>query len=412
MKRFIAAILTVALIIGCMGTVSAAGGRTKKSINGEEYLRINKDTVIANVDYKAVDPNEFNRLFVWALNGNPNDEGSGKNYPAKNIKITFKNCTFDGVPVYVSTQCLKGNLTLEVKNCTFKNMPDSTAFTSTAQNLIFNNNTVVNCRSGLNTATARDPGWSWSTYAGVTYGITSFTARNNTFKNVARFGIQLSNDMTELDELNITGNRIANTSFIVGSSFMRIHNTLRIPQNVFGGIRENEFSNIDDVFDVDCNGGTPKYVNTKPNGKTSKTTITYDSLMPLNNPTIITANADPTYVVVIPSSVDFGDLDKRMPRQEKDFPVSVQNALIEERSAIIVRNVTTDMNMRNENGQGSKKLPFELEEDVFEFHQEALEDTEETYITKISCEPSDLVAAGDYKGYLTFSVTYAEEYLG
>lgn len=412
MKRILAAILTLALMAGCISAVSAADGRTLQEIDGQVFLRTSEDIVISNVDYKAVDPTVFNRLFVWALNGNPNDESSGKNYPAKDIKITFKNCTFNGVPVYVSTQCLKGNLTLEVRNCTFRNIPDTTAFTSTAQTLIFNNNTIVNCRSGLNTATARDPGWDWPSYQGVTYGITSFTAKNNTFKNITRFAIQLSNDMTELDELNITGNRVDNSSFIVGTSFIQIHDTLRIPQNVFGGIRENSFSNVDDVFYVDCDGGKPKYIITRPNGSTYESTITYDSLMPLNNPTIITANADPTYVVVIPSSVDFGTLDKRMPRQEKDFPISVQNALIEERSAIIVQNITKDMSMLNENGLGFKKFPFGLEEDYFVFYQEVLEDSEETYTTKIFCDPADLIAAGDYKGYLTFEVTYAQEYLG
>ncbi|HHW46858.1 MAG TPA: hypothetical protein GXX17_08150 [Clostridiales bacterium] len=409
MQKILAAFLTFVLIVGCISTVSA-DSRALQEINGEVYIRTNEDLVIANVDYKAVDPTVFNRLFVWALNGP--DEGSGKNLPPKDIKITFKNCTFDGVPVYVSTQCLKGNLTLEVKNCTFRNIPNMTAFTSTAQTLIFNNNTIVNCRDGLNTATARDPGWDWPSYEGVTYGITSFTANNNTFKNITRFAIQLSNDMTQLEELSITGNKVNNSSFIVGSSFIKIHNTLRIPKNVFGGIRENSFNNVDDVFYVDYSNGKPKYIVRKPNGSTSESTITYDSLMPLNNPTIVTANADPTYVVVIPANVDFGTLDKRMPRQEKEFTISVENALIEERSAILVENITKDMNMYNENGYGSKKLPFGLEEEFFAFYQEKLEDSEETYTTKIFCDPAKLVAAGDYKGYLTFSVTYALEYLG
>ncbi len=126
----------------------------------------------------------------------------------------------------------------------------------------------------------------------------------------------------------------------------------------------------------------------------------------------VTANADVSYIVVIPSSVDFGTINKGMDAQSKDFVVAVEDALIEDGASITVQNTTSDMTMKDKDGAGSETLAFTLAQDaapdngIFTFAQADLTDGEEAIESSVSCVPADLTAAGSYKGYMTFDVSY------
>ena len=115
----------------------------------------------------------------------------------------------------------------------------------------------------------------------------------------------------------------------------------------------------------------------------------------------VTANADVTYTVIIPASVDFGTINKSMGTQTKPFAVSVENALFEYGHGIKVTNTTDDeyMVMRDGNGTGTRNtLAFDLSAESFSFAGDG------TQTGSVSCEPSQLTAAGSYKGYMTFSI--------
>ncbi len=140
----------------------------------------------------------------------------------------------------------------------------------------------------------------------------------------------------------------------------------------------------------------------------------------ITTPSDVTANADVTYMVVIPSSVDFGTINKGMDEQTKDFVVAVEDALIDYGASITVENTTENMIMKDKDGTGDKELAFTLAQDaapdngVFTFTQEMLAEVEEGvkefgeafFASSVSCEPSALTAAGSYKGYMTFEVSY------
>lgn len=130
------------------------------------------------------------------------------------------------------------------------------------------------------------------------------------------------------------------------------------------------------------------------------------------NPSEVTASADISYVVVIPETIDFGKVDKSMETAEQPFTVQVTDALLEEGASITVKNITAaeDMVMKNKDGAGTKTLPFELAQadGLFTFTQAELEATGQQSIeSSVTCSPKqDLKAAGSYKGYMTFEVTY------
>lgn len=122
----------------------------------------------------------------------------------------------------------------------------------------------------------------------------------------------------------------------------------------------------------------------------------------------VAANADIAYMIVITPSVDFGTIDRSMVTQIKDFVVAVEDALIEDGASISVENTTTDMNMKDKDGAGSELLAFTLAQPggLFTFVQADLTNGEQSITSSVSCEPSELDAAGSYKGYMTFEVSY------
>ena len=126
----------------------------------------------------------------------------------------------------------------------------------------------------------------------------------------------------------------------------------------------------------------------------------------------VTANADVSYMVVIPSSVDFGTIYKSMDAQSRQFIVAVEDALIEDGSSISVENTTAAMTMKDKDGAGSEELAFTLAQDeapvngVFMFAQTDLIDGTESIGSSVGCIPANLTAAGSYKGYMMFEVSY------
>ncbi len=133
----------------------------------------------------------------------------------------------------------------------------------------------------------------------------------------------------------------------------------------------------------------------EPNVSSTNITVT------VTNPgTEVTANAGITYTVIIPASVDFGTIYKSMPEQSKAFPITVQDALLEEGKKITVVNATAAMAMKDNNGAGSNSLAFALSQNTFDFTADG------TANATVSCTPADLQKAGSYKGTMTFSVSY------
>ena len=143
----------------------------------------------------------------------------------------------------------------------------------------------------------------------------------------------------------------------------------------------------------------------------------------ITTPSDVTANADVTYMVVIPSSVDFGTIYKSMDTQSEPFAVAVEDALIDHGASITVENTTENMTMKDKDGTGDNELAFTLAQDaapdngVFTFTQEMLAEVvegvkefgEAFFASSVSCEPENLTAAGSYKGYMTFEVSYNAE---
>ena len=219
-------------------------------------------------------------------------------------------------------------------------------------------------------------------------------------------GLSITNSVISGGGRTGTGTGFGNAMYIYMTSndFNRIHfnNTvLQLgtgPANVYGGSALYDTKGREEEVITQTTGGNVTYA---PGG-----------MLIVGDPpagtqgTVVRANADVTYTVVIPASVNFGTINKSMSQQSRDFIVSVQNAFIKAGATIKVANTTTSMVMKDNNGTGTVELPFQLTPPTatgFVFSGNG------SITGHVTCNPStDLTAPGSYKGFMTFSVTYTE----
>ena len=125
--------------------------------------------------------------------------------------------------------------------------------------------------------------------------------------------------------------------------------------------------------------------------------------------TEVTAAVNPTYMIVIPSSVNFGTLLKNSGLIERDFDVEAKGVLIDSNGSINV-SVAGPFKMWDVNGTGSVPLAYALKNanqpipeagGLFaNFKGDHIEEG------MISVNTVDITAAGSYQGTMTFTITY------
>lgn len=139
-----------------------------------------------------------------------------------------------------------------------------------------------------------------------------------------------------------------------------------------------------------------------------------------NGHTQVIADANPDYMIVIPRTVNFGELNRSQPEQNHDFWIRIENAVMDDGAVITVNlDESTDMNMYDKGGEGQVPLAFRLSSEekggvepgqtYCTFTIEDVENDENLTAVKdgtVSCTPADLRAAGSYRGWMTYAITY------
>ena len=139
-----------------------------------------------------------------------------------------------------------------------------------------------------------------------------------------------------------------------------------------------------------------------------------------NGHTQVIADADPDYMIVIPRTVNFGELNRSQPEQDHEFWIRIENAVMDDGAVITVNlDESTDMNMYDKGGEGQVPLAFRLSSDEMgsvepgdtycTFTIEDVENVDDLTAVKdgtVSCTPADLRAAGSYRGWMTYAITY------
>jgi len=123
--------------------------------------------------------------------------------------------------------------------------------------------------------------------------------------------------------------------------------------------------------------------------------------------TEVTAAVEPSYIVVIPPSVDFGVLQKDTGTKEKPFPVEAKNLVLEQNCCIDVK--VSSINSMND-GYGNL-LAYMLKNsvpDVVTTGTFATFFVPRTETGSVSVDTDAISKAGAYKGTMTFNISYVK----
>ena len=335
---------------------------------------------------------------------------------AGNETILFENLTF-GPGIVLDLGCAGGKIIL--KNCTF----NGTAFNSggeylytgtlNASEVVLDGNTINGAYRGFNIR----PGTISPrlTATGNVFNLTPIVPDGSAAENEKNVGVQLSGDGNPWP---------ANCATVIGNTFQNVTTALRL---------HSAFKVVSDLgtqtlltFQDNTLINTFEGVGLHPS-MSAENVLKYTSLLEtnavisgntVNRQTEVKATVDPTYIVVIPSAVNFGKLNKGMADQVKPFSVSIQNALLGENAGVQI-SVNSGFTMKS----GTYTLGYALynlatggdplsTNSVFcTFGSAAMpigNDMGATVTGRAGCKPSQLQGAGNYADAMTFTITYLE----
>ena len=125
--------------------------------------------------------------------------------------------------------------------------------------------------------------------------------------------------------------------------------------------------------------------------------------------TDVTAGVDPSFMIIIPAAVDFGDLQKNTGFSAQSFPVEAVDVVIEPGYQIDV-SVTSPFVMKDMNGAGTVELPYALFDEATTqiltgqtfaaFAADRVEDG------AVQVDTSLITTPGSYKGTMDFTIAY------
>lgn len=299
--------------------------------------------------------------------------------PDMSNDMLIENCTFqNGAFLYIGDSDHEKKVT--IKNCTFINKED-TGYACTirgASEVKLIDNKVINCVRAFNI---------------YSFGKTSVMATGNTIEITTRdipelvkkIGIQFAGGTWSPEQTDIYGNTFTNAYMA-----LRLHDGFK--------------GNIDLGRNIYDKCTMP--IGIDPDTEPENLDALNDALRNVTQAqdTEVTAEADPTFIVTIPASVDFGKINKHMDTQDKDFDVTISNAFIEDNAAISISAGEGPFAMKN--SSGNYELEFTLSKTSFGFDLEDLINGSATQTLTASCDPSSLTAAGSYKGTITFAIGY------
>jgi hypothetical protein len=363
-------------------------------IDGDGRAFDSNTLTIKNITFDKSGAMLTDHIYIIDTDTVPNRTTSEKVY-AHNV--TIEDCTFVGDDSGEYTYAIQagksgGNTAFNtvIRNCTFSNV--GCAIQARSNGLTLENVTATNVRAGIN----------------------SLNSSNITLKNVkiyaSEYALRVGEDSGDavLQSFSIEGCVLSSGSTDPTKSAIVLRASTQGDINIESSDIYGYVYNASDDVTVTTNDvywGTSDPFTGFSEGQLIRNN---DAQTPHWLDSEVKAKADIAYTIVITPTVDFGTIDRSMGTLKKDFIVTVEDALIEDDARITVQNTTKDMFMRDKDGVGNETLAFTLEQPngLFTFTQEDLADGKESINSKVKCDTTKLRAAGSYKGYMLFTVSY------
>ena len=134
------------------------------------------------------------------------------------------------------------------------------------------------------------------------------------------------------------------------------------------------------------------------------------TVLPLiaNDETLVKAGVDPTFMIIIPTAVDFGTLAKNDGTKTKAFDVAASGVLIEDGSQIQV-SVVSGFVMKDKDGAGNIELAYVLNNAQGQVSTAAVFANfveNRTEGGTVTVDTAAITKAGSYKGTMVFGISY------
>lgn len=317
--------------------------------------------------------------------------------------VTIQGCSFIGDKSGINTVAVRvgeagGNTAYNttIKNCTFTQL--HSIVQARCQGLIMDTVTGTNVISGINAANSSNITLKNVKIYAVKYGFrlgeSSGTAENGDIK-ISNCVLSASAPSAS-DEATIMIRASSKADILITSS------------DIFGNV-VNLSSNsltltLDDVYlSGDISGFKPSQAITQTNALTVP--------HPSQTATEVKASVNPSYIIVIPASVNFGSLILGSGEITKEFDVTAQGLVIENGMKVKV-SVTSDFEM--EDAAASSKLAYKLYNSASGGNPFAANESTEfasftesdTHDGRVTVNTNIIKTAGSYQDTMTFSISY------
>lgn len=336
---------------------------------------------------------------VPSENVNQTFDGNVQVVPPNGSEVVFDNCDFiNGARLYIDN----GNgSNVTIKNCRFSGAVDGeynyACTIRNAGNVIIENNTVNGSWRAFNVSIYSSA--SKLTMTGNNITLTTITDPVKAEKNV---GIQINGGNWVGENITIAGNIFENAT-----TAFRLHNSFAFATG-----------HTDDVINLGLNTQTncANYIGKDPDPEstTADQQAAVDlalSNIDIDGDTDVTAAVDPSYMIIIPPSVNFGTL-------VKGHGVITRNFIVEARDVIIGNGAKVKVTVASSflMNDGTTTNPKELAYSLYNASGTVLDGANNVFAEfdaantqsngHVTVDTNAITAAGSYQGTMTFTITY------
>jgi hypothetical protein len=308
--------------------------------------------------------------------------------------VTIEDCSFVGddsgeYTFGINAGSSGGNTAFNtvIRNCTFTHV--DCAIQARCTGITFENVTVTDAYSGINAQNSSN--------------ITLTNVKIEAIEYALRLGPGASAGV-----VNITNSRLSSSTIAddLGAIVFRSGTTGNVTitgSDILGNVRclssPDVILNTDDVF----------WGGTRTGFVSSQLNIQNNVLSPhFSSSTVVTAGVEPAFIVVIPSAVNLGTLQKGAAATPQDFDVKAQGVIVEAGKEISV-SVTSDFKLAS----GSAEIVYQLLSgtSVMATGSEfAAFDTDGTQEGQVKVpDTTGISVAGSYQDTMTFTIAYQDK---
>lgn len=423
MKKTLACILSLLMMLTMLPTVALAAEAWPVAADG--VITLDGEKTYGALTINAAVTIEGNGAQVGNISIKTDGEVIIRNVQVETIFTT-------GLTLYDVDNIRTGyKYDITIENCTFGTAEGTAPF----RRIYMPENALPQADSSL---IIKDCTFHPATYIINLLRADNIQIENSIFNSASRPALQYTVTAANKDQINISNNTFNGTNESYGLLATISSGTFDSPNGHIGNVHNNTF-NYDNraviavqdqtitTISIPTNTGlassnlwfsavsTNPLFKPNPAGPVSSAPINGSLILGDNNlvgggnsNTEVKASIDPTFMIIIPTAVDFGTLTKNSGTKTKDFNVAASGVLIEDGAKIAV-SVESAFVMKDKDGTGNIDLAYVLNNNASQVLTAAVFanfDENRTEEGTVTVDTAAITKAGSYKGTMVFGISY------